>query len=191
MPVPSNLARGAAGRRSWAGEFALAVRCEEGLFVVLRRLVDPASALANPHTWQRVALPVADYPELDALPLTKTLVPEAPKRTYRQRVDEAKSTVHWGQRKLFMAELELLLDFASEAQLLVYAGAAEGQHLAFLCELFPEIEVEAWDPRPFAPSAADVLRCRRRRRRICTSTRSILQMMWPRTWQTEMSPSFS
>ncbi|CAK9069832.1 unnamed protein product [Durusdinium trenchii] len=47
----------------------------------------------------------------------------------------------------------LLLDFASEAQLLVYAGAAEGQHLAFLCELFPEIEVEAWDPRPFAPSA--------------------------------------
>eukprot|EP00913_Durusdinium_trenchii_P032528 g30453.t1 len=62
-------------------------------------------------------------------------------------------TVHWGQRKLFMAELELLLDFASEAQLLVYAGAAEGQHLAFLCELFPEIEVEAWDPRPFAPSA--------------------------------------
>ena len=39
MPVPSNLARGAAGRRSWAGEFALAVRCEEGLFVVLRRLV--------------------------------------------------------------------------------------------------------------------------------------------------------
>ncbi|CAK9069834.1 unnamed protein product [Durusdinium trenchii] len=50
-------------------------------------------------------------------------------------------------------DCRLLLDFASEAQLLVYAGAAEGQHLAFLCELFPEIEVEAWDPRPFAPSA--------------------------------------
>eukprot|EP00438_Fugacium_kawagutii_P015833 Skav230425 [mRNA] locus=scaffold1601:21863:22744:- [translate_table: standard] len=52
-----------------------------------------------------------------------------------------------------MAELDFLLDFVHEAQHLIYAGAAEGQHLAFLCELFPEIQLEAWDPRPFAKSA--------------------------------------
>ena len=139
---PSNLARGQTGRRSWAGEFALAQRCH-----------DPSCALANPHTWQRVALAVDEFPELDAIPLQKVLPTDAPQRTYKQRLDEAKSTVHWGQRKLFMAELELLLDFVHEAQLLVYAGAAEGQHLAFLCELFPEVQMEAWDPRPFAKSA--------------------------------------
>ncbi|CAJ1418068.1 unnamed protein product [Effrenium voratum] len=144
MPWPWNLAKGAVGRRSWAADFALALRCR-----------DPSCALANPHTWQRVALPTdADVPELDALPSPpRVLTGACPRAEYRQRKEEAKSTVHWGQRKLFMAELEFLLDFAAEAQLLVYAGAAEGHHLAFLCELFPEIQVEAWDPRPFARSA--------------------------------------
>lgn len=139
---PSNLARGQTGRRSWAAEFALAQRC-----------ADPGTALANPHTWQRVALAVDDFPELDHLPLPKVLSEDAPTRTYRQRLEEPKSTVHWGQRKLFMAELEFLLDFAEEAKHLIYAGAAEGQHLAVLCELFPDIQLDAWDPRPFAKSA--------------------------------------
>ena len=138
---PSNLARGQLGRRSWAADFALAQKCQA------------SGALANPHTWQRVALRPDDFPELDRLALPKMLPDNAKKRTYRQRNDEAKSTVHWGQRKLFMAELEFLLDFAGEAQRLIYAGAAEGQHLAFLCELFPEIQLDAWDPRPFAKSA--------------------------------------
>ncbi|CAE8637950.1 unnamed protein product, partial [Polarella glacialis] len=69
----------------------------------------------------------------------------------------AKSTVHWGQRKLCLAELEFLTQFASEASRLVYAGAAPGDHLAFLCRLFPEIQVDGYDPRPFSASAVPPL----------------------------------
>ncbi|CAE8651824.1 unnamed protein product, partial [Polarella glacialis] len=81
----------------------------------------------------------------------------SPQRPYRERKNEAKSTVHWGQRKLCLAELEFLTQFASEASRLVYAGAAPGDHLAFLCRLFPEIQVDGYDPRPFSASAVPPL----------------------------------
>lgn len=50
-------------------------------------LEDPSCALANPHTWQRVALPTdADVPELDALPSPpRVLTGACPRAEYRQR----------------------------------------------------------------------------------------------------------
>eukprot|EP00927_Polykrikos_kofoidii_P060945 TRINITY_DN55843_c0_g1_i1.p1 TRINITY_DN55843_c0_g1~~TRINITY_DN55843_c0_g1_i1.p1 ORF type:complete len:418 (-),score=40.61 TRINITY_DN55843_c0_g1_i1:8-1237(-) len=139
-PRPLNLAHGTATRRSWRAEFDLAQRCEAR-----------TCALANPHTWQRVSLPVGSFPELDHLPLCRTLTETSPRRPYHRRKDEVKSTVHWGQRKLFFAELEFLTELLHESQphVVVYAGAAPGGHLALLCSLFPEASFEAFDPRSF------------------------------------------
>eukprot|EP00928_Gymnodinium_smaydae_P046336 TRINITY_DN30867_c0_g1_i1.p1 TRINITY_DN30867_c0_g1~~TRINITY_DN30867_c0_g1_i1.p1 ORF type:complete len:448 (-),score=94.30 TRINITY_DN30867_c0_g1_i1:78-1379(-) len=137
--LPRNLAHASEQRRSWVDEFALARRC-----------IDRGTGLANPHTWQRLALAPEAFPELDRLPLRRDLdLANARRRPYHRRKDEVKSTVHWGQRKLFMSELEFLLEHAQPPGVIVYAGAAPGGHLLLLCALFPEMLFEVYDPRPF------------------------------------------
>jgi len=133
-----NLARASGLRRSWAAEFALAQRSQ-----------DFGCAMANPHTWQRVELPPGEFLEIDAIPLMRDLATDAPRRPYRRRAEETKTTVHWGQRKLMLSELELLVEHGEGISLVVYAGAAPGTHLACLCRFFPHVEFEAFDPRPF------------------------------------------
>lgn len=59
---------------------------------------------------------------------------------------------HLGQRKLFMAELELLnlfLKSVDEHMIILYAGAAAGYHLPLLFELFPNTIWHLYDPAPF------------------------------------------
>lgn len=61
--------------------------------------------------------------------------------------------LHWGQRKLLMAEVAFLSRWArGEAPCtVVYAGAAPGTHVPFLRWLFPPACVSRWvlvDPRP-------------------------------------------
>lgn len=65
---------------------------------------------ANPHVWQRIGLEPGAHPELDRLPLEAALRADAPRRAYRRRQLEPKTAIHWGQRKLFIAELELLTE---------------------------------------------------------------------------------
>jgi cap3/cap4 methyltransferase len=62
-----------------------------------------------------------------------------PRAAYRSRGQCVKSAVHWGQRKLFMSELQLLVLFAEPRTpyWIVYVGAAPGSHLLFLDSLFP------------------------------------------------------
>jgi len=69
---------------------------------------------------------------------------------YRRRTDEAKTVIHWGQRKLFMSELSFLTQFAEPGLTVVYAGAAPGTHSAYLIELFPELNFVLVDPAPFS-----------------------------------------
>lgn len=67
-------------------------------------------------------------------------------------------SIHHGQRKLFVGELQFLTScvFSSHEQcskkpiIVVYAGAAPGHHLPFLGELFPNIEWHLYDPATFA-----------------------------------------
>jgi hypothetical protein len=81
----------------------------------------------------------------------------SPRREYysRKKHKEIKYAVHWGQRKLLMSEIEFLTFFWNPRQvtnpIIVYAGAAGGQHIPVLVKMFPQISsLHLYDPNPFA-----------------------------------------
>ena len=60
--------------------------------------------------------------------------------------------LHHGQRKLFVGELQCILEYikhVNDSIVVVYAGAAPCHHLPLLIELFPNIKWFLYDPRPF------------------------------------------
>lgn len=63
------------------------------------------------------------------------------------------TNLHLGQRKLALSEVSCLLEFCkgdvNRKMMVVYAGAAPGQHLGFILGLFPNAIVHAVDPAPF------------------------------------------
>lgn len=66
--------------------------------------------------------------------------------------------LHLGQRKLCMSEVLALNHFLSAADekcVVVYAGAAAGQHIPFLSRLYPGATFELYDPAPFKMVGAD------------------------------------
>ena len=76
-----------------------------------------------------------------------------PYRTPTTQTHSEKPTLHWGQRKLLMSEIEFLssmyVQCASSLPLIVYAGAAPGYHIPFLVELFPCARFVLVDPSTF------------------------------------------
>jgi hypothetical protein len=66
-----------------------------------------------------------------------------------------KSICHWGQRKLFISELEFFINNYPEVNTnenkfyILYIGSAKGTHLLYLCQLFPEFEFILVDPAQF------------------------------------------
>ena len=81
---------------------------------------------------------------------------EGLRRVYRRRDHgTVKSTIHWGQRKLLISEIEFLAEHKfkfSVKSVVVYAGAAPGDHLPILINLFRD-KISAWelfDPRPMS-----------------------------------------
>src|SRR5919109_4015273 len=72
---------------------------------------------------------------------------------YRRRSGEEKETIKWGQLKLLNAEVQFLTLYWNPAKVprpaIVYAGAAEGTHLAVLARLFPTAIFDLYDQRPF------------------------------------------
>lgn len=79
------------------------------------------------------------------------------RRVYRRRkFVSAKSTLHWGQRKLLLSEIDFLRKSCertpNDRRLVVYAGAGPGDHLPLLICLFKD-EIDAWEffyPRPMS-----------------------------------------
>jgi len=78
------------------------------------------------------------------------------KRLQYSRSDHGQvmSILHWGQRKLFLSELEFLTIYETSLKkaggsLVVYIGAAAGIHIVYLCKLFPDIKWHLYDPSPF------------------------------------------
>ena len=59
----------------------------------------------SPHTLQ---LPDAGYSPLLANEFRRILTDDFPRTPYRRRTGENKTTVHFGQRKLLLAEIEFL-----------------------------------------------------------------------------------
>lgn len=72
---------------------------------------------------------------------------------YRKRNNVEKSNVHWGQRKLFLSEVEFFSLYWNVKEipnpLCVYAGSAPGQHLPILSKMFPSFTFHLYDPSPF------------------------------------------
>ena len=60
--------------------------------------------------------------------------------------------LHWGQLKLFLSELLFLSMFNTKAYTILYVGAAEGDHIAKLAEMFFRHKFILYDPRNFSPS---------------------------------------
>ncbi|EKX32206.1 hypothetical protein GUITHDRAFT_47020, partial [Guillardia theta CCMP2712] len=74
-----------------------------------------------------------------------------PERPYQAREDIQKiSVVHWGQRKLFVAEMSFLsAHYTPSITTVVYAGAAPGTHLVELMLKFQKLSWVLVDPEPF------------------------------------------
>jgi hypothetical protein len=68
---------------------------------------------------------------------------------YRRRPFDVKPSVHWGQLKLFLSELQFLSEHGHFSNTIVYAGAAPGTHIKYLSEMFPTHKFILWDPRAF------------------------------------------
>lgn len=74
---------------------------------------------------------------------------EADGADYHARKGEMRSTLHWGQRKLMLSEVEFLTLYAKAGTTVLYAGAAPGTHLNSLSQLFPKVTFECIDPARF------------------------------------------
>lgn len=77
---------------------------------------------------------------------------------YQRRPLEWKHSLHWGQLKLHLTEIEFLTivmqhynaENSNKKIVFVYVGAAPGQHNDALMDMFPNIHFELYDPNPFA-----------------------------------------
>lgn len=96
-------------------------------------------------------------------PKSRVLNKTCPRLTY-QTADKStcdgiiQKGLHFGQRKLLLSEVEFFTGILSQDShppqgsqplLVVYAGAANGQHLPFLFQLFPQVRFVLIDPAPF------------------------------------------
>jgi hypothetical protein len=82
---------------------------------------------------------------------------------YRPRGDDERTTLHWGQRKLLLSEIDLLTQVAVECPLfplVIYAGAAPGHHVPFLAELFPTAHFVLVDPSQFGITPTERIQIR-------------------------------
>jgi hypothetical protein len=69
-------------------------------------------------------------------PFTRLLRDDFPRMKYK-RTSEEISVVHWGQRKLLLEEVEFLTRYSDPQDIIVYIGAAPGDHIALLADMFP------------------------------------------------------
>ena len=100
-----------------------------------------------------------DYP-------SRILEPDAKTISYERRKLRMKRTLHWGQLKLMLTEVEFLsLALQRYKELndnrpihMIYAGAAPGHHIVYLSKLFPMIYFDLYDPNDFAISETDKIK---------------------------------
>ncbi len=88
----------------------------------------------------------------------RTLNEDFPQKKYMPREkDQDRTVVHFGQRKLFLSEVEFLTNVSNSLPnktnkkiVLIYAGAAPGNHIDLLSSMFPFIQFVLIDPAKFA-----------------------------------------
>jgi hypothetical protein len=78
------------------------------------------------------------------------LLPDATRKKYEKGRKEKKS-IGWGQRKLLMSEIEFFTIYWNPEEIsnphCVYAGAASGEHILILSDMFPNFTFDLYDPR--------------------------------------------
>lgn len=94
------------------------------------------------------------------LPFCRVLKPSAPRMKYFEREDKDRSVLHWGQRKLLFSEIEFLTLYGRKNTIVLYAGAAPGNHTEYLSSLFPEVSFVLVDPNDFTAQPSDKLAIR-------------------------------
>ena len=114
----------------------------------------------DPHCQQCLTSKIKPYfqdltpRDIDTMPERLTDASET--MEYYQRPDKERSTLHFGQLKLWISEVKLLARFTRAcegvAYTVVYAGAAPGHHIPHLASLFPTCTFELYDPVDFCPS---------------------------------------
>ena len=113
----------------------------------LQKVVDFKTS-KSPHTWQKRD----SYYKKN---FQRILTNESIGEKYRRRKGENKTTVHFGQRKLLLSEIEFLtivfkqLEESNKKVVMIYAGAAAGHHIPTLAQAFPFIEYILVDPAKF------------------------------------------
>jgi hypothetical protein len=106
----------------------------------------------------QVLQPNCGYESRADVPFSRILA-DALRMKYRRRKGENKTVIHWGQRKLFMSELEFLTEYGTPNTTVVYAGAAPGTHTRYLIDLFPDLKFVLVDPAPFSSKLSEGPRC--------------------------------
>lgn len=96
------------------------------------------------------------------LPYSRTLTAESLGQLPYEKYDVDINTLpHFGQRKLLLSELEFLCVCAAEntdVKCVVYAGAAPGNHIPVLADIFHEYSFILIDPSPFCVQLKDYAR---------------------------------
>ena len=119
-----------------------------------KRSREDSRITSEDHADSQTAIPprvVVHYPSDRPFPVTMhgSSFPMLP---YASRNKEVKTSVHWGQRKLLLSEIQLLSIYAVKGVKyhIVYAGSAPGTHIAFLDDLFGGLHSwELVDPGKF------------------------------------------
>jgi hypothetical protein len=110
----------------------------------------------NPHENPHVAEVYLNHPKMDYQvdpDFYRVLTDTCPEKDYKKRGETVKTTVHWGQRKLLMSEIEFLTLIGKQGlhqAVVVYAGAAPGTHISYLADMFPSTHFVLVDPAPFS-----------------------------------------
>lgn len=112
------------------------------------KIPEPATA-QGPHQLQTTGFPETRHMVPVGYPFVSSLPEWFPQLPYSFRGERNKTVLHWGQRKLFIAELEFLLRVVRPGEkgvVMVYAGAASGEHLGALMHLADVTgrEIEDW-----------------------------------------------
>ena len=87
---------------------------------------------------------------------------DTPRDAYHRRNTEIKTVIHWGQRKLYLSEVEFFAlhwnQVTNPNPLCVYAGAAPGTHITLLSEMFPSFTFHLYDPHPIEIKETDKIK---------------------------------
>ena len=112
------------------------------------------------------------YPKREFIEYIEEIHPNFPRRKYSKKITPIPPNIHWGQTKLLLSEIEFLTNYTRPTQknkkkgsdvcgtIVVYAGAASGNHIPILSRMFPYTLFILFDPADFAilPSPNIIIR---------------------------------